>query len=95
MSQNQVAQRIMSPASCRAQESMHLRKRHANHHRQVQYGRVFSVIMCGESNDSGHASLAALDRGVCAGGGPADRCHTYPEVLIRVRLLKLRRGFAT
>jgi hypothetical protein len=29
------------------------------------------------------------------GGGPADRCHTYLEVLIRVRLLKLRRRFAT
>jgi hypothetical protein len=27
-------------------------------------------------------------------GDPSDRCHTYPEVLIRVRLLKLRRGFA-
>jgi hypothetical protein len=33
------------------------------------------------------AGPGALHRGAYAGGDPADRRHTYPEVPIRVRLL--------
>jgi hypothetical protein len=69
----------MSRQAAEPERPVYLLERHVDHHRQVQYGRESSVIMPGGPDDS----------------GPADRCHTYPEVLIRVRLLQLRRGFAT